>query len=159
VSGSDSDDEKSSTYSDKELENRIKLNSLKRRATMKYVNKKQQNKNISVYFGHPNWNLILNMMIGMRKSLKSLPPDEFDIAEMKKDDFKTKHIHDILPERTQHFDFRKVYHFIDYAPIVFMKIRKLFIIYIYSKIRSRHPQLLEICWPREHARQSGFGET
>lgn len=37
------------------------------------------------------------MMIGMRKSLKSLPPKEFQIYELKDEDFKTKHIHDILP--------------------------------------------------------------
>ena len=27
-------------------------------------------RNLSIYFGHENWNLVLNMMIGIRKSVK-----------------------------------------------------------------------------------------
>jgi 1-phosphatidylinositol-4-phosphate 5-kinase len=27
---------------------------------------------MTVYFGHENWNVVLNIMVGLRKSLKSL---------------------------------------------------------------------------------------
>lgn len=34
--------------------------------------KKEQSKIVSVYFGHENWNLVINMMIGIRTSIKQL---------------------------------------------------------------------------------------
>jgi hypothetical protein len=34
--------------------------------------KKKKKKNVTVYFGHENWNLVLNLMVGLRKSIKSL---------------------------------------------------------------------------------------
>lgn len=52
--------------------------SVNRRSTvrnMPSVSKKKkegQKKNMSVYFGHENWNLVLNMMIGVRTSIKSI---------------------------------------------------------------------------------------
>ena len=36
-------------------------------------------KNLSIYFGHENWNLVLNMMIGIRKAIKTLHPLNDDI--------------------------------------------------------------------------------
>lgn len=36
-------------------------------------------KNLSIYFGHENWNLVLNMMIGIRKAIKNLHPLNDDI--------------------------------------------------------------------------------
>jgi 1-phosphatidylinositol-4-phosphate 5-kinase len=41
---------------------------------VEHVKQDEVKHNISVYFGHENWNLILNMMIGMRKAIKSLQP-------------------------------------------------------------------------------------
>lgn len=32
----------------------------------------KRKKNLAVYFGHPNWNLVLNLMVGMRQSIKTL---------------------------------------------------------------------------------------
>lgn len=34
--------------------------------------KETKKKNILVYFGHKNWNLVLNLMVGLRKSIRSL---------------------------------------------------------------------------------------
>ena len=33
---------------------------------------KKKKKNVQVYFGHPNWNLVLNLMVGLRKSIREL---------------------------------------------------------------------------------------
>jgi 1-phosphatidylinositol-4-phosphate 5-kinase len=82
-------------------------------------------RNISVYFGHENWNLILNMMIGMRKSVKCIPPyvAQFPLSDI---EFTEKALHDILPQRTSNFDYRKVFHFIDYRPSIFYRIRLMY---------------------------------
>ena len=32
----------------------------------------KKKKNVMVYFGHENWNLVLNLMVGLRKSIRSL---------------------------------------------------------------------------------------
>ena len=32
----------------------------------------KKKKNVVIYFGHENWNLVLNLMVGLRKSIKSL---------------------------------------------------------------------------------------
>ena len=41
---------------------------------------------MTVYFGHENWNLVLNIMVGLRKSIKSL--NELNhLLEIKEDHF------------------------------------------------------------------------
>ena len=42
-------------------------------------------KNMNVYFGHENWNLVLNMMIGIRTAIKSLY--SFENRELLPNDF------------------------------------------------------------------------
>ena len=44
----------------------------------KSLKEKDAKKNMGIYFGHENWNLVLNMMIGIRTSVKSI----YDIDEV-----------------------------------------------------------------------------
>lgn len=46
-----------------------------------------------IYFGHQNWDLILNMMIGMRAAVHSLPPIEIELQD---EDYKNKYVHDLI---------------------------------------------------------------
>lgn len=56
-------------------------------------------KNLSIYFGHENWNLVLNMMIGIRKAIKSLHPLTDDIL-ITPAHFEVKNHFEIIPKRT-----------------------------------------------------------
>lgn len=49
-------------------------------------------KNISIYFGHENWNLVLNLMIGIRTSLKKLLYNETLTVK----DFKMRHVEELI---------------------------------------------------------------
>ena len=49
---------------------------------------KSVRKNIQVFFGHENWNLVMNMMIGIRNTIKSL--DTKDDLELLPNDFSEK---------------------------------------------------------------------
>ncbi|KAM3141426.1 hypothetical protein pb186bvf_006544 [Paramecium bursaria] len=104
----------------------------KRRATVLNIARKGK----SIYFGHVNWNLILNMMIGIRQSVKCTQTFEINLSPSH---FEEKHLHDIMAQR---IDFKIVYKFIDYAPQVFDRIRKLFNISQTSYLRSVGPENL-----------------
>ena len=70
----------------KAMENKNSPNKLKlKEAKLQLINKqtevetkekeepiKKKKKNVTVYLGHENWNLVLNLMVGLRKSVKSL---------------------------------------------------------------------------------------
>lgn len=88
-----------------------------RRATVANLQKKKQ----PVYFGHENWNLILNMMIGMRISVRSLQPIQVALVAS---DFKSKYVHDVITQRSSNQVY--MYKFTDYAPQVFNEIRRHF---------------------------------
>ena len=59
--------------------------------------KPKYKKNISVYFGHENWNLVLNLMIGIRTSVK-----ELFVANnnLKDEDFNERRVYDLISCRT-----------------------------------------------------------
>ena len=38
------------------------------------MNEAEVRKNLSIYFGHENWSIVLNMMLGIRKAITSLHP-------------------------------------------------------------------------------------
>lgn len=79
-------------------------------------------KTAMVLIGHENWNLVLNMMLGIQMAVKSASSIlEKNLSE---DDFQLKYYFELLPKRLvgerQTF---KVCKFSDYAPNVFNKIR------------------------------------
>ena len=55
------------------------------------------------------------MMIGMRTALKTLQPTDL-LVHLKEVEFTTKHYHDIITQRSNNFDYRKAFKFIDYCP-------------------------------------------
>ena len=70
---------------------------------------------ISVAFGHENFNLVLNMMIGIQMAVKSInTADDYVIGAK---DFKLKYYFELLPRRagSEKSTF-KVCKFYDYAP-------------------------------------------
>jgi len=79
-----------------------------------------------VTFGHPNWNIVLNMMLGIRSSIKSVFQDS--TSELVNSDFKTSSIFELVPRRGVHAskDTIKICKFYDYAPMAFNRIRSKF---------------------------------
>ena len=102
----------------------IKLTQNHRVSVLNMPNKKRDEakKNISIYFGHENWNLMLNMMIGIRTAVKSL----FNVKknqDIEEHDYKMIGHYDLIQKRSDSFDFRKACKFFDYAPAIFERIR------------------------------------
>jgi hypothetical protein len=97
-------------------------------------------KHLSIYFGHKNWNLVLNIMIGIRTCLKNL---YLDFSENINDqDYKIKCEYDLIQKRTRNLDIRKTCRFYDYAPRIFENIRTLYEISNESFLRSIGPEQL-----------------
>ena len=101
--------------------------------------------NISIFFGHENWNLVLNMMIGIRTSIKGLYPTQSNINDNEEHEFKLKGHYELIQRRTSNFDLRKTCNFIDYAPKIFELIRKKFNISNEEYLRSVGPEQLLVC--------------
>ncbi|CAK68727.1 unnamed protein product (macronuclear) [Paramecium tetraurelia] len=92
-----------------------------RRATIANIPKKHK----AIYFGHENWNLVISMMIGMRACAQALCPLSI---ELKDKDFKSKYIYNISNSNNQNI----CYQFVDYAGLVYERIRSIF------KISQKH---------------------
>lgn len=88
-----------------------------------------------VYMGHKNWNLVLNMMIGIQMSVKSV----LNTDKLIQKDFSLKYYFELLPRRVKNMDNCKIYKFYDYAPKVFYEIRTDFKITSDSYLRSIGP--------------------
>ena len=124
----DSLDNESSIESDEELENlqeEIKNRRRGRRTsinTFKFIAKKEKKrtKNLKLFFGHENWNLMMNMLIGFRAGIKML----LFKGDLVKSDFTHIVRHDINNVTfTNAFDKSKRFIMYEYAPYVFNKIR------------------------------------
>jgi 1-phosphatidylinositol-4-phosphate 5-kinase len=77
-------------------------------------------KNIS--FAHENFNLVFNIMLGIKKAIDST--FDFEMMNISDKDFKIKCKYEIAPFRTEQKDNVKACTFYDYAPQVFSDIRK-----------------------------------
>ena len=93
-----------------------------------------------ITFGHDNWNLVLNMMLGIRNSVKSLMHEE--ISAIEREDFDSKYYFELVPKRTADTSRLKLYHFFDFAPKVFHKIRKFYHISDDEYLKSIGPENL-----------------
>lgn len=84
-------------------------------------------KGLAVHFGHENWNMVLSMMIGIRLAVGRA---SFEINRpLTSVDFDVKDKFSIVPQMTNFLDSKvsskvKVTRFIDYAPLVFRKLRE-----------------------------------
>ena len=87
----------------------------------------------AIYWGDQDWNLILNMMLGIQKSVKSTIADTEILKEITPDMFVQKVKHDLHPS---HSKSDKLFKFWDFAPIIFERIRKFYGIKSGDYIRS-----------------------
>lgn len=104
-------------------------------------NDAERRKNISVFFGHENWNLVLNMMIGLRTSIKSIEPRNY-LEKLNDNEFKLKSRYELIQKRTEGFDIRKACRFYDYFPHVFEDIRRQYGIQNKDFLKSCGPETL-----------------
>jgi len=98
-----------------------------------------------VHFGHENWNMVLSMMIGIRMSV-GRSKHEIN-RELQPVDFAMKEKFSILPRMVNMLDAAvssrvQMTRFIDYAPLVFQKIRTSFHIQHDDYLRSVGPEQL-----------------
>ena len=103
-------------------------------------------KGLAVHFGHENWNMVLNMMMGVRMAVgRAMQEPSRAVQES---DFLMKEKFSILPRMSNIFDISAtknidVMRFIDYSPMVFRQIRANFGINHDDYLRSVGPcQLL-----------------
>lgn len=94
-----------------------------------------------VFFGDSNWNLALNMMIGIQTAVKSSLLAEQSMVQLGGDWDKKYHF-ELLPRRFGGTSSAKVCKFVDYAPITFKHIRKLFGINEHHYLKSLGPDRL-----------------
>ena len=112
-----------------------------RKATHRHAETNENRKNISVFFGHENWNLVLNMMIGLRTSIKGIEPRNF-FEKLHDNEFKLKSHFDLIQKRTAGFDIRKACKFFDFFPHVFEDIRRKYGINSREFLKSCGPESL-----------------
>jgi len=113
-----------------------------KKATAQNIHKvaKKDRKSNFVSFGHQNWNLVLNMMLGIQTAVKSVVERAENVTNK---DFKVKFIFELVPKRTSVTkDSVKICTFFDYAPNVFYELRRLFGIKNADYLRSIGPEAM-----------------
>jgi len=91
-----------------------------------------------VSFGHQNWNLVLNMMLGIQKAVNSTVERSETLSHK---DFNLKYIFELISKRTGEIkDTYKICTFFDYAPNVFLELRRLFGIKNEDYLKSIGPE-------------------
>jgi 1-phosphatidylinositol-4-phosphate 5-kinase len=94
-----------------------------------------------VFFGDSNWNLVLNMMIGIQTAVKSsLMAYKYGLNII--DDCDKKYYFELIPRRFGAQNSTKICKFVDYAPIIFKHIRHLFGINETMYLKSLGPDRL-----------------
>lgn len=79
-----------------------------------------------IFFGDDNWNLVLNMMIGIQMAVRSVRGFQEMIYEEPKD-FNLKYYFELIPRRFGDEEYAStIYSFTDYAPQTFNHIRQAF---------------------------------
>jgi len=107
------------------------------------IHKKFRNKNHLVVFGHENWILVLNVIIGISMAVKSSILSYSQADELDGKDYSVKYYFELLPRRLYgEKGQQKVYRFADYAPGVFLKIRQMFDIKDEIYLKSIGPEAL-----------------
>ena len=95
-----------------------------------------------VFFGDENWNLVLNMMIGIQMAVRSVRGYQEMIYEEPKD-FNLKYYFELVPRRFGNVKgSSQICSFTDYAPQTFNHIRKTFNIDNEEYINSIGPNKL-----------------
>ena len=104
--------------------------------------KTRQSEGNMVFFGDDNWNLVLNMMIGIQMAVRSVRGYQEMIYEEPRD-FQLKYYFELVPRRFGGEDYiSRICSFTDYAPNTFNRIRKIFKIDNEEYINSIGPNRL-----------------
>lgn len=112
---------------EKDLMEKVKSNIPKQNRRNKILRNRDGTKPKSmsmVHPGHENFNLVFNIMLGVKKAIEAVI--DFPMFEIQSKDFKIKCVYEIAPWRTTENDNLKACVFMDYAPQIFDSIRKKF---------------------------------
>ncbi|CAG9322188.1 unnamed protein product [Blepharisma stoltei] len=93
-----------------------------------------ERKNTFVQWGDEDWNLILNMMLGIQKTVKAAATIPTAEGPPTNDDFKEVRKHSLLPGQLNAQ--RSICRFRDYAPLIFDRIRKFYGLEAHAYIKS-----------------------
>jgi 1-phosphatidylinositol-4-phosphate 5-kinase len=97
----------------------------KKRSVMNMTRPSQTRRSI-IYFGHESWNLMLNMMLGVRRSLKSHYYKFGSVVAFSEEDLNCKYYHELL-YKCNDKSLKEISEvFVDYSPKVFYFLRKHF---------------------------------
>jgi len=145
VSGDSAYNTGASDNGDHPLARREKSFSATTRRTRKMHRLMGPRKGLAVHFGHENWNMVVSMMIGIRMAV-GRSKHEMQ-RELQPCDFYMKDKFSIVPRMANVFDntvSRRVTmtRFVDYAPMVFQRIRNSFGIQHDDYLRSVGPEQL-----------------
>ncbi|CEL92023.1 unnamed protein product [Vitrella brassicaformis CCMP3155] len=115
-----------------------------RRRTQRQYRLLGPKKGLAIHFGHENWNLVLNMMLGIRQGVGSI--ENAPNRQIMSADFEMKEKLTLAPRLGHLLDTAAksftVTRFIDYAPFVFRKIRERFGVDADEYLRSVGPEQL-----------------
>lgn len=87
-----------------------------------------------IHWGDEDWNLILNMMLGIQKSVKATAVSLDAMKEVIDAEFTAIETHNLIPGNTNRK--LKIYKFRDYAPNIFERIRRMYGIQSQDYIKS-----------------------
>lgn len=92
------------------------------------VNKTEPDKVLRkiIYFGHENWNIMLNMMLGIRKSIKSHFYKFDQNVDFTEEDLNCKYSYELIYKQNNKSVKEVSEIFVDYSPKVFFYIRCYF---------------------------------
>jgi len=127
---------KESVKDDKKIEMMREMTTHNIPKTTKDKEKAKQGNFVS--FGHQNWNLVLNMMLGIQKAVNSAAarPETLSFK-----DFNIKYVFELITKRTSETkDNYKICKFFDYAPSIFHELRRLFGIKNEDYLKSIGPE-------------------
>eukprot|EP00742_Colponemidia_sp_Colp-10_P009217 GILJ01010035.1.p1 GENE.GILJ01010035.1~~GILJ01010035.1.p1 ORF type:complete len:840 (-),score=150.67 GILJ01010035.1:293-2812(-) len=97
-------------------------------------------KGLAVYFGHENWNLVVNMMVGIRMAVGRVTSEPARVVI--DPDFKMKEKLTLVPRGLEDPSHGRIVRFIDYAPMIFRRLRETFGIDADSYLSSIGPEQL-----------------
>ena len=100
------------------------------------ITEPEMNRQNIIYFGHENWNLMLNMMLGIRKALKSHFYIYDKQVKFNEEDLNCKYAHELIYKKNNKSVKAICEIFVDYTPKVFSYIRRYFKIENHQFIKS-----------------------
>lgn len=89
----------------------------------------------TISWGDENWNLIVNMMLGIQKAVRSASSADTGRIDLAEDCFEQKCKHAVL-QLPRGANTEKIYEFKDYSPAVFERLRRMYAIQAQDYVKS-----------------------